>query len=254
MSEPKRYAMTWATDEDEFVYVSPVESAEGKWVNYEDYARLKTEVQTLRHQAVHDVSQLGEQSAEIAHLKAEVERLKKPAVIGGYNLSEYIRMANSETLEFDNGDIFAGMTLPERIKYIVESHARLQAEIDLMKVTSQLDQRTIRNLHQTPQWSEIARLTADYRKLEVENSDLKAEFERLRNTDPNSISGSTIMSDPAWSIACFRFHRENERAEIARLRKAGDNLERVLTTKVASYEVANASHEWQSAKNYKPSV
>jgi predicted RNase H-like nuclease (RuvC/YqgF family) len=66
----------------------------------------------------------------IEELKAEVESLKKPAVIGGYNISEYIRMANSETLEFDNGDIFADMTLPERIKYIVESHARLKAEVE----------------------------------------------------------------------------------------------------------------------------
>ena len=86
------------------------------------------------------------------------------------------------------------------------------------------------------------------RALADENARLKAEVERLRNTDPDSITGSTIMSDPAWSIACFRFHRKNERAEIARLRKAGDNLERVLTTKVASYEVANASHEWRAAK------
>jgi hypothetical protein len=68
--------------------------------------------------------------AENARLKSEVESLKKPAVIGGYNISEYIRMANSETLEFDNGDIFADMTLPERIKYIVESHARLKAEVE----------------------------------------------------------------------------------------------------------------------------
>ena len=71
-----------------------------------------------------------EVSEENARLKAEVESLKKPAIIGGYNLSEYIRMAHSETLEFDNGDIFAGMTLPERIKYIVESHARLKAEVE----------------------------------------------------------------------------------------------------------------------------
>ena len=55
----------------------------------------------------------------------------------------------------------------------------LKAEVELMKVTSQLDQRTIQNLHQTPQWAEISRLKADYRKLEVENCDLKAENERL---------------------------------------------------------------------------
>ena len=71
--------------------------------------------------------------AEMNRLAAEVERLKKPEIIGGYNLSEYIRMAHSETLEFDNGDIFAGMTLPERIKYIVESHARLQSEVERLK-------------------------------------------------------------------------------------------------------------------------
>ena len=71
-----------------------------------------------------------EETDENARLKAEVERLSQPAIIGGYNLSQYIRMANSETLEFDNGDIFAEMTLPERIKYIVESHARLKAEVE----------------------------------------------------------------------------------------------------------------------------
>jgi hypothetical protein len=68
--------------------------------------------------------------AERKRLEGEVENLKKPAVIGGYNISEYIRMANSETLEFDNGDMFADMTLPERIKYIVESHARLKTEVE----------------------------------------------------------------------------------------------------------------------------
>ena len=78
---------------------------------------------------------------DYARLKAEVERLSQPAIIGGYNISEYIRMANSETLEFDNGDIFAGMTLPERIKYIVESHARLKAEVErLTKAGDNLEQ------------------------------------------------------------------------------------------------------------------
>lgn len=44
------------------------------------------------------------------------------------------------------------------------------------------------------------------------------------------------------------------KAEVERLRKAGDNLERVLTDRSGSYEAGNASHEWQSAKNYNPSV
>jgi len=47
MSEPKRYAMSWATDENEFVYVSPKEQANGNWVKWDDYARLKDEVERL---------------------------------------------------------------------------------------------------------------------------------------------------------------------------------------------------------------
>ena len=99
MSEPKRYSIV---ADYQAPWAKMHEFNAGGWVKWEDYARLK----------------------------AEVERLSQPAVIGGYNLSQYIRMANSETLEFDNGDIFADMTLPERIKYIVESHARLKAEVE----------------------------------------------------------------------------------------------------------------------------
>jgi predicted RNase H-like nuclease (RuvC/YqgF family) len=86
--------------------------------------------------------------------EGEVERLSKPAVIGGYNISEYIRMANSETLEFDNGDIFADMTLPERIKYIVESHARLKAEVERLQSIHSIDSIGIEQLK-----AEVERLT-----------------------------------------------------------------------------------------------
>ena len=82
-----RYAMSWATDEDEFVYVSPIESAKGNWVKWEDYARLQQE-------RVHDLNQIGGLQQELARLrassfvtavpvgeyeklKAEVERLTK---------------------------------------------------------------------------------------------------------------------------------------------------------------------------------
>jgi hypothetical protein len=91
-------------------------------------------------------------------------------------------------------------------------------------------------------------------KFDSEVTRLKAEVERLKNTDPQSITDVDIKANPEWAMACFQFHRENERAEIARLRKAGDNLERVLTSKVASYEVANASYEWQAAKKGEKSV
>ena len=39
--------MSWAIDENEFVYVSPTEQANGNWVKWEDYARLKAEVERL---------------------------------------------------------------------------------------------------------------------------------------------------------------------------------------------------------------
>ena len=38
------------------------------------------------------------------------------------------------------------------------------------------------------------------------------------------------------------------KAKIERLTKVGDELERVLTSRISSYEVGNASHEWRSAK------
>ena len=59
----KRYAMSWGTDEDEFVYVSPTESTNGNWVKYEDYARLQQE-------RVHDLNQIGGLQQELARLRA----------------------------------------------------------------------------------------------------------------------------------------------------------------------------------------
>ena len=121
--------------------------------------------------------------AENARLKAEVESMKKPAVIGGYNISEYIRMANSETLEFDNGDMFADMTLPERIKYIVESHARLKAEVE--RLTKQNALATPRHLIASQDIKtlreQVERLTSDL-QMEKENEDrLVREWQRANN-------------------------------------------------------------------------
>jgi hypothetical protein len=46
------------------------------------------------------------------------------------SLQQWNREADAETLKFDSGDWFASKTLPERIKYIVESHARLKDEVE----------------------------------------------------------------------------------------------------------------------------
>jgi hypothetical protein len=48
MDEVKRYGMTWHLDDDDFVYVSPKELPNGQWVRWDDYARLKTEVELVR--------------------------------------------------------------------------------------------------------------------------------------------------------------------------------------------------------------
>jgi hypothetical protein len=61
---------------------------------------------------------------------------------------------------------------------------------------------------------------------------LKAEVERLTNLQ----SGADYF-----------------KAEVERLRKAGDELERVLTDRSGSYEAGNASHEWNAAKEGKQS-
>lgn len=41
------------------------------------------------------------------------------------------------------------------------------------------------------------------------------------------------------------------KAEVEQLTKAGDELERVLTSKMSSYEVGNASFQWRAAKEGK---
>jgi cell division protein FtsB len=111
---------------------------------------------------------------ENARLKAEVEMLSKPAIIGGYNLSQYIRMANSETLEFDNGDIFADMTLPERIKYIVESHASLKAEVE--RLTKENALATPRHLIAS---QDITSLREQVERLTKENETRRKDMELL---------------------------------------------------------------------------
>ena len=52
-------------------------------------------------------------------------------------------------------------------------YAALQAEVERLKAVSTIEQRTIQGLQRTPEWSEIARMTAYCRELE-------AEVERLR--------------------------------------------------------------------------
>ena len=63
------------------------------------------------------------------------------------------------------------------VKY--EDYANLKAEVERLKAVSTIEQRTIQGLQNTPEWSEIARLTADYRELESkfrQASDERADY------------------------------------------------------------------------------
>ena len=63
-----RYAMSWAIDEKQYVYVNPMASADGNWVKFDDYA-------ALHYERIHDLNQIGGLQEENARLKDEVERL-----------------------------------------------------------------------------------------------------------------------------------------------------------------------------------
>jgi hypothetical protein len=75
--------------------------------------------------------------------------------------------------------------------------------------------------------------------LEAENARLKAEVHRLEE-----IVGSDAI-DKKYGMCC------DASAQVERLTKAGDELERVLTSKMSSYEVGNASFQWRAAKEGK---
>jgi hypothetical protein len=105
-----------------------------------------------------------------------------------------------------------------------QDYARLKSEVERLKVNSGLDQKTIRNLQQTPEWSEITRLTADYRALQAENARLRAS--------------SFVTAVPV--------------EQYERLIKAGDAMADAFDLK---YPVAGGLiNAWNAAKEGKPSV
>ena len=222
----------------------------------DENARLKEEAERYRLASIRvDVGELhaqfnralfDETVAENARLKAEVEQLSKPAIIGGYNLSQYIRMANSETLEFDNGDIFAGMTLPERIKYIVESHARLRSVAEDNK--RECEATRIENARlkaEVAKWQRCESVACD-KMLELcgEIKVLKAEVERLA-----AIVGADAI-DREHGMCCDASDEVSRlKAEVERLTKAGDKMAHIHRfLGFPSY-----TSEWESAKEGKQS-
>ena len=70
MSEPKRYGI-------DPKYCSIEEFEDGQYVSYEDYARLKAEVERLTAFTTRTFIPNEELQAEVARLKEQVERLTK---------------------------------------------------------------------------------------------------------------------------------------------------------------------------------
>jgi len=55
----------------------------------DENARLKAELRKRALESLSDIGQLGEQSAEIAHLKAEVERLRASSFVTAVPVEDY---------------------------------------------------------------------------------------------------------------------------------------------------------------------
>jgi chromosome segregation ATPase len=89
-------------------------------------------------------------------------------------------------------------------------------------------QNAVNNLYRD---NELMALKAELANLKAERDQLKADLEKSDGV--------------VWTLSV-----DNARlkAEVERLTKAGDELERVLTSHMSSYEVGNASHEWRAAK------
>ena len=74
MSEPKRWMLEW--DEDKGCSCGQKEHPQGDFVYYSVYAEVKAGWQAASSRAISYIGQLGDQSAELARLRSEVERLK----------------------------------------------------------------------------------------------------------------------------------------------------------------------------------
>ena len=77
MSESKRYAMSWGKDDNDYIFVHPVEQNDGNWVQWAEMVRALSENTSLKGDVDRLRSRYAEAMDEMRHLKAEVERLRK---------------------------------------------------------------------------------------------------------------------------------------------------------------------------------
>jgi len=92
----------------------------------DENARLKAELRKRALESLSDIGQLGEQSAEIAHLKAEVERLRASSFVTAVPVEEYEKLkAEVERL---TDAITRGAIIPDAKP--VNANPRKDAEIN----------------------------------------------------------------------------------------------------------------------------
>ena len=76
MSEPKRYDMTWGKDEDDYIFVSPSEQPKGRWVSWEDYARLLEEKSGWEWEMELTLDYLTAERVKVERLRKAGDRMK----------------------------------------------------------------------------------------------------------------------------------------------------------------------------------
>ena len=109
MSEPKRYSNL-----DIWKALHFGEGDEG-WVKWEDYARLKAEVERL--QSIHSIDSIG-----IEQLKAEVERLTSDLQMEKENEDRLVR-----EWQRANNEVYG---LQRQVAALIDDQTRLKAEVE----------------------------------------------------------------------------------------------------------------------------
>lgn len=280
MSEPVRYSEVSNDWNGENGGLAP--SANGEWIKWDDYARLKAEVLTesQRWKQIADRwIPCNNMLEENARLKAEVEAYRSASdevaaaflalpsphnqvgrvCEGIEHLKTEIERLNAELdqakCDHDNCQKRKVRIDNHRFDLFTENN-NLKAEVERLKAVNTIEQRTIQGLQNTPEWSEISRLTAwgrglesDLSKAKVEVSLLKSDIEKLekqvwRMKMLNGIENDTIKglkaalkTAPEWSKVLeaiennARLEVENDvlKTEIEQLRKAGEAMADCIT-------------------------
>jgi chromosome segregation ATPase len=138
----------------------------------------------------------------------------------------------------------------KRIGELNAENARLKAEVE--RLTSDLQMEKENEDRLVREWqkanNEVYGLQTQVAALIDDQTSLKAEVERL--TEINATLALRYDATNSMLDGCAKTIEEME-AHIERLTKAGDNLEDILTDRVSSQEVRDATRQWDDAKSNK---